>query len=403
MNDQEKKSIRKFLYRAFTGRITLVDLEKVWEKVEDYKVEDWKKLKNVLKDVIKEWWDSEIQPFVFVIAGNDLKEDVRNLVHATIDFKFVIFNENVFYQFVQLKKQSDLSTEQKVTKAFLSLIPGVKKIIDQRPQVTNYHQTETTLVDKYNKLISIIYKKPKNKEEEIAQIKSVGGLLENISTDETIVLKKKLKPVLLSAFAKISSSKKLQNINLIAYEKPFKLVLDLIDTIFEEKVVRDVFVLLKKIFESAGGDYSSKFLLEKMKEVGIPELKRVLSGLTSHLNKLVVGASDEQISPTEAEEILNRTATNIQQILPNNPPPRSPDNPNYIEGLVSAFTDSLNDSRVFLGEQFRSEFSTVKSKVEKPWYKEPWKVVPLGVAGLLVIGFSGWLFFRKRSNRAKYD
>ncbi|CAG8497091.1 4405_t:CDS:2 [Ambispora leptoticha] len=279
------------------------------------------------------------------MVGDDLKEEVKKLVHTAIDLKFTIFNENVFYQVARLKERSDLNTQQKITSVFSLLVPEVKKITDQRPRVADYYKTETSV-----------------------------SILESISTDEIIILKKKLKAFALDAFAELPK-KNLPGFGIrpIFLKEPFKLVLDLIDTIFEPESIKNAFDIFKNVVESTNGNYGLEFLLEKALEGEKSRLKELLIRLTNHFNKLVVGIPNKQISPTETETVLNRIGTYIQQVLPSTPPPESPENPNPMS-LLSLFKKHLESEE--MKKKFLSDKVEVITKHFSPSKKEKTGSIP---------------------------
>ena len=80
------------------------------------------------------------------------KDDALNLLNSGLNLLFAVFNEKVFYKYMQLEKQGNLTPEQKLTESLLIIFPEIKKITSQSSKVANYHDVEESLTKKYNKL-----------------------------------------------------------------------------------------------------------------------------------------------------------------------------------------------------------------------------------------------------------
>jgi hypothetical protein len=79
--------------------------------------------------------------------------------------------------------------------------------------------------------------------------------------------------------------------------------------------------------------------------------RKLVVGLTSHLNNLAAIGQEVKISAVEAEAVLSEVVTNVQQSLPNTPAPESPKNPieNYpfFNALSNAFNSPELRSELF--------------------------------------------------------
>ena len=330
------------------------------------------------------------------------KDDILKLIDSGINFNFSILNENFLYELMKLEKQSSLSKEQKQARLFGLIFSQLKKLIEKnKAKVTNYHKTETALVERYKKLKSL-FKGPEN-------LLELAKIMNGISADEIIIAKKKLKaPIIIYMEKYIAENPEIFE-KFSGLKEMVKTSLDIVDTLVDEKLIKEAIDFGRKVVEKGvekpeeyNGMMEPSKLFEMSVKMGLEqEFRSLIVGLTNHLNKLTDRIEDEEISATESEVIIN----NFKQALESNIPLPEPTEES-IDGIVDSLGkiwSSIDKTKVLTETFFNIDksLSTIQSKGE--WYKDPLKIGLLTVSVIMISGLVGWLFFRKKNNRANYD
>jgi len=408
-----KQYIKNYVIRFANGKVDKVEAAKIWKVLLNYSQEEWKKLLTIGKQLIEEQieevmlllelqWEEEEKAY---------KDESINFAKAGVNFAFAVFNEKVVYKVVQLEKQKNLTPEQKLVKILTVIFPEVQKITSQSPKVANYHKVEVSTVAKYKKLKELVsWKQSEGLKVKKDQRKEFSKIVQSLTEEEIIVLKKKIKAPIIN-FAKKQLTDHLSGVfkEFLGSEQITKTLLDVFDVIADEKLIKKFIDYAAK----AKGKYDEnpqiyKFLppFKAIKEMGlVEEVKELIRCFTNHLNKLADKVSQYQDIPsTESERMLEKLSNDIKNEVGQNTPAPIPTDQNF-DGVLS----SIGEIFQAIGDSDKSELfanvdgvlSNEQSKGE--WYKDPLKLGLLA-ASILVIGcLTGWLFFRKKNNRANYD
>jgi hypothetical protein len=150
-------------------------------------------------------------------------------------------------------------------------------------------------------------------------------------------------------------------------------VLDVIDTVADEKLIKEVVNFVTKYFKKLldnPQEYEGLHPIRQIKEMGLEkETKGLIRVLTNHLNKLADKVSQyPTISPIESEGMLKRLSEDIKrEVGPNTPPPTPSDQDfNGIVTSIGEIFSEINEAdKSELFKEVNNSLSNVQSKGEE--------------------------------------
>jgi len=194
-------------------------------------------------------------------------------------------------------------------------------------------------------------------------------IVQSLTPEEIIVLKKKIKVPIISFIEKILVPQVPEEFKkFFSSESIIKTVLDVIDAIADEKLIKEVINLQTKFFKEIINNpqkYKNLSPFKQIKEMGLEEeTKGLIRVLTNHLNKLADKVSRyPTISPVESEGILKKLSEDIKKEVGQNtpPPPTDQDFKTIVTSLGNVFSEINNNKSEFL-KTIDGSLNNVQSK-----------------------------------------
>ncbi|MCE8163442.1 MAG: hypothetical protein I3274_04450 [Candidatus Moeniiplasma glomeromycotorum] len=416
MADNQKEYIKKFIIRVVKGKVKSEEMQKIRKNLLNMSQEEWKDLIILGKQLSKEFVSEELNKADSSKLPSEWKETGRDLCQALVNFIFAIFNEKVFYESMQLEKQSGLDNETKIIKILPVIAEQMDKMADRVPQTRpkNYYKVEKSLIKKIKPLISDIeimfysgFMGVKDLEEE--QIKSKVSkwvnVLESLSVEEIAVFKDKIKLFLTKVVDKYAPP---QIKNSPEIRKFIDSAINLWCASMDEKLAKDSWNMAAKVVRLAlqnEGQLKGKSFMGGMKQLGMEqELKGLIRGNIQHLNKLAgEGKQNNRLSAEKEQNIVQKLTednpnlegeegdTNLGNIFADNALTKGFDNSTWGGDLENSLTGQD------LFKEFKDTVTTMQSKPK--WYQSAWFITLAIIVALVAGGLVVWLLMRNKKEK----
>jgi hypothetical protein len=315
--------------------------------------EEWKDLIIVTKQLTKEFINEELNKLDSNKLPSEWKEVGQELYQTCINVLFAIFNEEVFYQSMQLEKQSGLDDQTKIIKVLPVIAEQMDRMAARVPQVrpNNYYKVEKSLVKKIKGLISdvesmfyagLLGVKSHWEEEEIkSKMNKWVNVLESLTVEEIAVLKDKIKLFLKKAVDNYAPP---QITNSPEVRQLIDSAINLSCASMDEKLAKDGWKVVAKLVRLASQNevnLEGKGFMGAMKWLGMePEIKNLVKGWTQHLNKLAGEGTQNNYLSSEKEQNI------IAKLTEDNPNPENSEGDTGLENILkdNALIKRLDDS-----------------------------------------------------------